>query len=54
VDWLSEGKPIHIARDAMGHSKVNVTEGYDHLVKNRLRQLVDEEPDRNELKELAR
>lgn len=44
VNWLSEGKPIHIVRDAMGHSTVKVTEGYDQYVKERLRQLVDQEP----------
>jgi integrase len=53
VEWLSEGKPIHIVRDAMGHSTVKVTEGYDQYVKARLRQLVDQEPSDSGIRELT-
>ena len=51
--WLTEGKPIHLVRQAMGHGTVKVTEGYLHLVPAHLRQLV-EEPGRDELKELGK
>ena len=50
--WLAAGKPIHLVRQAMGHSTVKITEGYLHLVPAHLRQLV-EEPGREELKELG-
>lgn len=49
--WLAEGNPIHLVRQAMGHSTVRVTEGYLHLVPQHLRQLV-EEPEHDALRKL--
>lgn len=42
VAWLEAGKPIHLVKDALGHSTVRVTEGYDHLVRRRMLALVEE------------
>lgn len=51
--WLQEGHPIHLVKEAMGHSTVKVTEGYLHLVATDLLSLV-EEPTQEELKEMVR
>lgn len=50
---LQEGHPIHLVREAMGHSTVRVTEGYLHLVATDLLSLV-EEPGEEQLKGMAR
>lgn len=49
--WLAEGKPAHLVQKAMGHSDLRTTMGYEHLVAEDLRALVEPEPD--ELQELA-
>lgn len=51
--WLQAGHPIHLVREAMGHSTVRVTEGYLHLVATDLLSLV-EEPTEEELKEMVK
>lgn len=43
--WLEEGHPIHVVQHAMGHSTVQVTEGYLHLTSRTLQQLVAEGED---------
>jgi integrase len=50
--WLQEGQPIHLVRDAMGHSTVQVTERYLHLVASDLLRLV-EAPSEEELREMV-
>ena len=39
--WLADGHPIAKVKEAMGHSSVKVTEGYMHLVREHLLQLVE-------------
>ena len=51
--WLQEGHPIHLVKEAMGHSTVRVTKGYLHLVATDLLSLV-EAPTREELKEMVK
>ena len=48
--WLAEGKDLVKVQRAMGHSKVEITMGYLHLVPEDLRSLVETKED---LKELA-
>jgi len=50
--WLQEGKPAHLVQKAMGHSDLRTTMGYEHLVAEDLRALV--EPEEEALRELAR
>ena len=49
--WLAEGKDLVKVQRAMGHSKVEITMGYLHLVPEDLRSLV--ETNEEDLKELA-
>ncbi len=51
--WLAEGKnPVHV-KEAMGHADLATTMGYTHLAKEHLRSLVEQEPKREELRDLA-
>ncbi len=51
--WLAEGKnPVHV-KEAMGHADLATTMGYTHLAKEHLRSLVEQEPKREELRNLA-
>ena len=51
--WLAEGKnPVHV-KEAMGHADLATTMGYTHLAKEHLRALVEQEPDREQLRDLA-
>jgi site-specific recombinase XerD len=51
--WLAEGKnPVHV-KEAMGHADLATTMGYTHLAKEHLRALVEQEPDREPLRDLA-
>ena len=54
--WLGDGHPIHKVREALGHSSVQVTEEYQHLVPEHLRSLVegDEADPEQRLIDLAR
>ena len=49
--WLAEGRPAHLVQKALGHADLRTTMMYMHLVREDLRQLV-EQPDRDELKGL--
>lgn len=41
--WLADGKnPVHV-KEALGHSRLDVTMGYTHLAREHLRSLVDHE-----------
>ena len=53
VSQTHRGHPIHLVREAMGHSTVRVTEGYLHLVATDLLRLV-EEPTQEALKEMVK
>ncbi len=51
--WLAEGKnPVHV-KEAMGHADLATTMGYTHLAREHLRSLVEQEPKREELRDLA-
>ena len=51
--WLAEGKnPVHV-KEAMGHADLATTMGYTHLPKEHLRSLVEQEPKREELRDIA-
>lgn len=53
--WLGEGKSSALVKEAMGHSHIQTTLGYMHLVKKHLGALVEEDEGQKEaLKELAR
>ena len=41
--WLQQGKPMHLVQKALGHSTIQVTERYSHLVAEDLRALVVED-----------
>ncbi|MCH6547592.1 MAG: tyrosine-type recombinase/integrase, partial [Gemmatimonadetes bacterium] len=49
--WLAKGKDLVKVQRAMGHSKVEITMGYLHLVPEDLRSLVETKEE--DLKELA-
>ena len=51
--WLAEEKnPVHV-KEAVGHSDLRTTMLYTHLAKEHLRSLVEQEPQREELRDLA-
>jgi site-specific recombinase XerD len=51
--WLAEGKnPVHV-KEALGHADLATTMGYTHLAREHLRSLVETEPKREELRDLA-
>ncbi len=51
--WLAEEKnPVHV-KEAVGHSDLRTTMLYTHLAKEHLRSLVEQEPDREQLRDLA-
>ncbi len=43
---------MHV-KEAMGHADLATTMGYTHLAKEHLRALVEQEPKREELRDLA-
>ncbi len=50
---LADGKnPVHV-KEPMGHADLATTMGYTHLAKEHLRALVEQEPKRDELRDLA-
>ncbi len=51
--WLAEGKnPVHV-KEALGHADLATTMGYTRLAKEHLRALMEQEPKREELRDLA-
>lgn len=51
--WLAAGKnPVHV-KEAVGHADLRTTMAYTHLAREHLRSLVDQEPQREELRDLA-
>ena len=51
--WLAEGKNLVHVKEALGHADLATTMGYTHLAKEHLRALVEQEPDREQLRDLA-
>lgn len=51
--WLAAGKGVTLVKEAVGHADLATTMRYTHLVKENLLSLVDEEPSREQLKELG-
>ncbi len=43
---------MHV-KEPMGHADLATTMGYTHLAKEHLRPLVEQEPDREQLRDLA-
>lgn len=51
--WLAKGaNSVHV-KEALGHSDLRTTMAYTHLSRKHLRSLVDEEPQRERLKDLG-
>ena len=51
--WLAMGEnPVHV-KEAMGPADLGTTMGYTHFAKEHLRALVEREPEREELRDLA-
>ncbi len=44
--------PVHV-KEAVGHADLRTTMQYTHLAREHLRPLVDQEPKREELRDLA-
>ncbi len=51
--WLEEGKPIHLVKEAMGHSDIKTTLGYYRFLKSHLRVLVEPQPSQEGLRRLV-
>lgn len=50
--WIAEGHSPALVRKAMGHSSLDVTLQYEHLIREDLQPMVAEEDERKELAEL--
>ena len=51
--WLADQKnPVH-AKEAVGHADLRTTMSYTHLAREHLRGLVEQEPEREGLRDLA-
>lgn len=51
--WLADGKDVVKVKEAVGHSDLRTTMLYTHLVKENLRGLVEQESEREPLRDLA-
>ncbi len=51
--WLADGKSAVLVKEAVGHSDLRTTMAYTHLAREHLRGLVEQEPKREELRDLA-
>ena len=51
--WLAEEKSAVLVKEAVGHADLRTTMAYTHLAREHLRSLVEQEPKREELRDLA-
>ena len=51
--WLADEKSAVLVKEAVGHADLRTTMAYTHLARGHLRSLVDDQPVREDLKELA-
>ncbi len=51
--WLADEKSGVLVREAVGHADLRTTMAYTHLAREHLRGLVEQEPKREELRDLA-
>ena len=51
--WLADEKSAVLVKEAVGHADLRTTMAYTHLAREHLRSLVEQEPRRDELRDLA-
>ncbi len=51
--WLADEKSAVLVKEAVGHADLRTTMAYTHLAREHLRSMVEQEPQREELRDLA-